>query len=316
MSDTTTPQQLPPLQSLLHFEAAARHLNFTLAAEELGATQPAVSLRIRGLEAELGVPLFHRQHRGVRLTDEGERLYDTVRRTLDSLRDAMADVRRQQSRRTLTLSTDFGFAKLWLLPRMNALRQALPGLQLRVLTSQGAPDPRTDDTDLAIVFGDRPAADEPTLLFSERVVPVCSPSLLQDARPLATLPLLQLQQHGTDARWMDWNEWFKAHGQRAPAATDAITFNDYSLVVQAALEGLGVALGWAPLVDDLLARGELVAAHPTDRVTARGYWLTPLRPWQSHGLLGQFRDWLVAECAATTAAREAARRPDALLAAA
>ena len=128
MSHKALPQQLPALQSLIHFESAARHLNFTSAAEELGATQPAVSLRIRKLEDELGLPLFDRLHRGVRLTDEGERLFETVQQTLEALRLVTADMRTQQSRRTLTLSTDFGFARLWLLPRMAALREAIPEL--------------------------------------------------------------------------------------------------------------------------------------------------------------------------------------------
>ena len=309
MSTKTLSQPLPPLQSLIYFESAARHLNFTSAAEELGTTQPAVSQRIRGLEDELGLPLFHRLHRGVRLTDEGGRLYETVHQTLESLRLVTADMRTQQSRRTLTLSTDFGFAKLWLLPRMAALRDAIPELQLRILTSQSEPDPREGLPDLSVIFGDRPEAGASQLLFGESVVPVCSPALLQGTLPtpreLSRLPLLQLQQHGQTARWMSWSDWFSARGLRAPAAANAITFNDYSLVIQAAVSGLGVALGWAPLVDDLLASGELVQAHEQALHTSRGYFLATLRPWQSHGLQGRFCDWLVAECARTTSARGA-----------
>ncbi|WP_431262908.1 LysR substrate-binding domain-containing protein [Roseateles chitinivorans] len=307
MSTKALPQQLPALQSLIHFESAARHLNFTSAAEELGATQPAVSLRIRKLEDELGLPLFDRLHRGVRLTHEGERLLETVQQTLEALRLVTADMRTQQSRRTLTLSTDFGFAKLWLLPRMVALRQAIPELQLRVLTSQSEPDARVGVPDLSVIFGECPDAGSHRLLFAESVVPVCSPALLRHGLPtpreLAAMPLLQLEQHGPTARWMSWADWFRGRGQRAPAASDAITFNDYSLVVQAAVSGLGVALGWAPLVDDLLASGELVQADAQPLQTSRGYFLSTLRPWQSHGLQGRFCDWLVAECARTTALR-------------
>ena len=269
--------RLPPLQALLFFESAARHLNFTTAAEELGTTQPAVSLRVRSMEDHLGVRLFRRLHRGVTLTDEGLRLYEAVSSSLATLRSATTDMRSRQKPCTLTLATDFGFAKLWLLPRMQALRAALPDLQLRVLTSQAQPGARDDDVDLAIVFGPPPAQGEAELLFRERAVPVCSPALLagRSAAP-RELPLLHLHQ-AEQARWLGWDDWFEARGSDVVRSAPSLTFNDYSMVVEAAVAGHGVALGWSPLVDDLLARGELVAVHDEPLQTARGYFLTAPR---------------------------------------
>jgi len=304
-----TYRRLPPLQSLVVFESAARHLNFTAAAEELCSTQPAVSQRVRSMEADLGTPLFQRLHRGVRLTAEGQRLYETVRDSLDALHAATQRVEPGvlsiTDRPVVSIATDFGFAKLWLMPRMHLLRRALPDLQLRVLASQ---DPGAcDDVDFRIVF-DRAPRGRAQLLLPEQVVPVCAPSLLQQRRPLrragelASLPLLHLDG-GEPGRWMDWAEWFSAQGVPHPGGASVLSFNDYSLVVQAAVEGHGVALGWAPLVDELLDRGALVIAHDRPVQTERGYFLMPARDERLHGLQALLRDWLVGECRRTDGVR-------------
>lgn len=294
-------RQLPQLQSLVYFESAARHLNFTAAAEELGTTQPAVSHRVKSMEEHLGVPLFLRQHRGVSLTAEGQRLYQTVRDSLDALRLTTAEVRVQEEKRTLTLATDFGFAKLWLLPRIPELRKAIPQLQLRVLTSQEDVDPRKTPVDFSIHF-DSPAAEAGAeLLFPEFVVPVCSPELLRRHGPLrhagdlAQLPLLHLQQV-EPTRWMDWSEWFAAQGSAQPPASPQLIFNDYSMVIQAAVAGNGVALGWAPLVDELLDKGQLAIAYDRPLRTNRGCFLSTPRFSQLSGIRARFRDWLLGEC--------------------
>lgn len=295
-------RQLPQLQSLVYFESAARHLNFTSAAEELGTTQPAVSHRIRNMEEHLGISLFMRQHRGVKLTAEGLRLYQTVRESLEALRITTAEVRIQDEQRTLTLATDFGFAKLWLLPRIHELRRAVPNVQLRILTSQEEIDPRKDEVDLSVLFNNAPTAGDVSLLFREKVVPVCSPGLLRQQRAvrnvgeLAELPLLHLEQ-ANPKRWMNWNEWFAAQGIAPPAASAHLIFNDYSLIIQAAIAGHGVALGWAPLVDDLLDRGELAIAYDRPVQTARGYFLVTPRPGQLVGPRAKVRDWIICECA-------------------
>lgn len=295
------PRPLPPLQSLVFFEAAARHLNFTQAAEELGATQPAVSHRVRTMEDQLGVPLFVRQHRGVRLTAEGEQLYAVVRDSLEALRQATAQVRlTAPSHRVLTLATDFGFAKLWLMPRMHALQQALPGLELRLLTSQAETDPHRGEVDFRIVF-DNPSTGIGERLFPELVVPVCSPAFkaahgpFGPAAQLAAWPLLHLQVESPQ-RWMNWSEWFALQGTAPAAPVGGLTFNDYSLVIQAAIAGHGIALGWAPLVDDLLDRGELVIAFDRPVQTPRGYFLDAPRGVPAGSWRARFRDWLAAQC--------------------
>lgn len=297
-----TRDPLPQLQSLVYFESAARLLNFTAAAEELGTTQPAVSHRVRKMEESLGIPLFRRLHRGVVLTDEGRLMYETVRDSLEAIRLTTTQVSATRSHETLTLLTDFGFAKFWLMPRLPSLQARLPGLQLRILTSQSEFDPRSDQVDLAILFGAGTwAGCSSRLLFPERVVPVCSPSLLARFGPierpsqLALLPLLHLE--GADSgRWLEWSDWFAAQGLAPGNAVPNLGFNDYSLVIQAALAGQGVALGWAPLVDDLLRQGELVPAIDLPHVTHRGYHLVAPGRGAMGGARLRFHDWVRSEC--------------------
>lgn len=125
------PDRLPPMQALLMFESAARHASFTAAARELGSTQPAVSQRVVQLEESLGAALFERGHRGVTLTDDGTRLFDAVRRGLDVIRAATSDIRSRHAQRTLTLSTDFGFATYWLMPRLPQFKALMPDVDGR-----------------------------------------------------------------------------------------------------------------------------------------------------------------------------------------
>src|SRR5262245_12700847 len=139
-----------PLQSLVFFESAARHLNFTSAAHELGATQPAVSQRVREIEQDLNVVLFKRMHRGVSLTAEGARLFEAVHESLDAIRVVTAEIRTRGARKILTLTTDFGFAAYWLLPRLPRLRSLIPDLELRVITSQEDFDIRGEPVDFAV----------------------------------------------------------------------------------------------------------------------------------------------------------------------
>lgn len=293
---------LPQLQSLVFFESAARLLNFTAAAEELGTTQPAVSHRVRKMEESLGIPLFRRLHRGVVLTDEGQRMYETVRDSLEAIRLTTTQVSAARSHETLTLVTDFGFAKFWLMPRLPALKASLPGLQLRILTSQSEFDPRSDEADVAILFGHGNWSGScSTQLFGEQVVPVCSPVLLARCGPLSgpenlfCVPLLHLEG-AESGRWLDWDDWFREQGSAQRNRVPNLGFNDYSLVIQAALAGQGVALGWTPLVDDLLRDGQLVVAMDKPVRTGRGYHLiTPNRKNLSGSRL-RFHEWIVGEC--------------------
>ncbi|WP_366067961.1 LysR family transcriptional regulator [uncultured Aquitalea sp.] len=161
--------------------------NFTAAARELGTTQPAVSLRVGWLEEDLGVPLFRRQHRGVALTAEGARLFEAVRDGLETIRAVVSDIRAQRTRKVLTLATDFGFAAYWMMPRLEALGQLMPDVDIRLVTSQNQFDIRGEPVDFAISFGNGNwAGCAAERLFSEQVLPLCSPAFLARHGPLET----------------------------------------------------------------------------------------------------------------------------------
>jgi len=294
--------RLPPMQALTMFESAARLASFTAAARELGSTQPAVSQRIVQLEETLGAPLFERGHRGVRLTEDGERLFDAVRLALDTIRHATAEIRARRTPQTLTLSTDFGFATYWLMPRLSQFKALMPDVDVKIITSQSVFDPSHDHADVAIAFGDEHAdwnARSVIKLFPERVTPVCSPAFLAAHPPLRSpsellaRPLLHLEPT-QPARWVSWADWFAAHGLVAPAAHRGITFNSFTLVAHAAIMGQGVALGWAPLIHELLATGQLVELFDTPVVTERGYMLVTQRA--ATPAVEAFRQWLLGEC--------------------
>ncbi|WP_321870761.1 choline sulfate utilization transcriptional regulator [Burkholderia ubonensis] len=296
------PDPLPSMQALRAFESAARLASFTAAARELGSTQPAVSQQVFQLEAELGVPLFERSPRGVTLTDDGRCLYEAVRASLDTLRAATATLRARREHGTLTLVTDFGFATYWLMPRLAGLKRVMPDVDVRVVTSQDF-DAQRDHADIAILFGDGhwPSCTA-ARLFPEAVTPVCSPAFRaahpRVAQPgdLLDLPLLHVQPTQPE-RWLSWRGWFDAHGLATPAAAHGVTFNSYALVIHAALLGEGVALGWTPLVDELVASGQLVTLVDAPVVTSRGYFLVrpPARPEPSAAPV--FRRWLLDACA-------------------
>ncbi|WP_118180203.1 choline sulfate utilization transcriptional regulator [Paraburkholderia phosphatilytica] len=294
--------RLPPMQALSVFESAARLASFTAAARELGSTQPAVSQRIVQLEADLGVPLFERGHRGVTLTADGERLYEAVRKSLATIRDATTEIRARRAAGALTILTDAGFATYWLVPRLANLKRLMPDVSVKIVTSQQTFDPRHDHADVAIAFGDgdwTPCTS--TRLFPEEVTPVCSPAFRDQHRhvtepaDLAMLPLLHVQPT-EPARWLSWAAWFAAHHLPAPDKEQGMTFNSYALVIHAALMGQGVALGWTPLIDELIASGQLVRLIDAPVVTARGYFLVRPLARPEAPAVPLFRRWLFDEC--------------------
>lgn len=268
--------QLPPLQMLVVFEAAARHGNFTAAGNELGLSQPAVSQRIQALENVLNGPLFERRHRGVQLTESGNALYQIVRASLIEISEQLERTRRQRS--TLRIDTDMGFASYWLLPRMNAIQALIPGVEVQVSTSPNDYNFRDSNAHLAIYFGNgKWPGTRAQKLFPEDVIPVCNASLIKkmgdNPSPAALLdyPLLKLPETRPQ-RWLTWEDWFRYQSVPAQNHAGSRTFNAYSLVIQAAVEGQGIALGWRPLVAAFLESKQLFACGPEVR-TERGYYL-------------------------------------------
>jgi len=290
--------ELPPLQALVVFEAAARLGNFTAAGNELGLSQPAVSQRIQMLENNLHTALFERRHRGVQLTESGHSLYLIVRSSLNDISEQLARTRRQ--RNILRIDTDMGFASYWLLPRLERLQALIPGVEVQVTTSPNDYNLRDNHAELAIYFGQGNwPGTQAQRLFPEIVFPVCNQQLKSEmankpcAEALLNQPLLKLPETRPQ-RWMTWEDWFRHHQIFTPGLRASRTFNAYSLVIQAALEGQGVALGWQPLIAPFIASRQLVQCGPQVR-TERGYYLISASHKPLSGQLESVKSWLLDE---------------------
>lgn len=296
----------PPLELLRTFESAARHRSFTAAAMELGTTQPAISQQIKRLEAMLQVRLFDRVYRGINLTDSGTLLLQHVQDGLDAFKAGIEAIRARQPQEVVQVATDYAFAALWLMPRLPRLRQLHPQLQISLQTSERSPLSLRTDVDLAIVFGDgRFKHGEALRLFGEEVFPVCSPLLLKDRnlplapQALADLPLLHLQADA-HSRWYDWPRLFRALGVEGTPRT-GMSLDNYSVLVQAAIAGQGVIIGWRHLVDDLLQQNLLCRPLEQSVESPFGYYaILPERKRRAR-MLEAVTDWLLDELAAPDA---------------
>lgn len=301
-------RRLPSPNALLTFEAAARHLSFTRAASELFVSQAAVSRQISRLEDRLGTTLFRRRHRALELTDAGTRLHRAVTLGLGHIADAV-DGMVGAGRSEIQVATTVAFATYWFAPRLTRFRERYPDADVRVLATDRDQDQLTDAIDLALICGHR---DLPgwsmTALFPEVVFPICSPSYLARcpvAGP-ADLPnhtLLHLdRQHWDDVGWspIDWTLWLKKFGIAYEPPHPFVTFNNYPMLVDAASNGEGIALGWRHLSERHLAKGWLVRPIEEEWDFERSYYLAfHQQPAPSPELLA-LHDWLLQESCATS----------------
>lgn len=282
------------------FEAAARHLSFTAAARELRSTQSAVSQSVKALEDVLGVRLFERVYRGVRLTDAGVLLQIGVEEGFGRIEQALERIQQQRQQSSLSLMTDFSVASYWLLPRLPRFRREFPDIDVQLLTNHGDVSWRDSAADVAIVFSNEPDQAGRLRLMGEQVFPVCSPSLLQEAQGtsetklLQQAPLLALSVNAGQ-RWLDWPAFFQRLGEGRKDPTPALTFDNYTLLIQAAIAGQGIALGWQGLVDDLIAQGFLVEVEGHRVATKLGYDVVDTHPATPTRAKQRFLSWIAGE---------------------
>lgn len=265
------------------FDQAARHQNLTRAAAALGMSQPALSYRIRQIEELLGVLLFHRRHRGLVLTREGETLQRAVRQGLEHLDEAVQLVQQRATTPVVRLITDFAFATFRLMPLMARFRRENPGIDVQIVATQALLPGIKTDSELAILFGNRGDMEgETQLLVPERATTVCSPGFWEHHGPFdhpaqfLSVPLIHLEG-GEGDRWFTWESWLAAAGIADHSSAGSLSFNTYTLAIQAAQSGQGVAIGWLGLIDELLASGTIVEACKTSFDSGRGYWLSQNR---------------------------------------
>jgi len=278
------------LNALRAFEASARHLSFTRAADELCVTQAAVSHLVKGLEDRLGAKLFRRSPRGLVLTDEGVALVPTLRDSFERIDRVLERFEGGRVREVLTVGVVGAFAVGWLLPRLNAFRTAHPFVDLRLLTNNNKVDLAGEGLDCAIRFGDGAWHQvEAEKLFDAPLTPLCAPDIarrLQEPRDLAGQTLLR------SYRPQDWPAWFEAAGVDELPLRGPLFDNSW-LMAEAAMQGEGVALAPALLFERQLADGRLERPFATEVITG-AYWLTRLTWKPPSPALQAFRDWLMA----------------------
>lgn len=274
--------------------------NLTTAAQRLRLTQPGVSYQIRRIEDELGVQLLSRHHRGVDLTPEGQRLYELAARQVAEVDRLAGEIRRRHKRPTIRLHTDYAFSSLWLMPRMQDFRTRHPEINIQIVATQNPLGQAVQEDDVMVFFGTRAEAGEDgVLLLSEKVTPVCAPGFRDrlpsdfNQKELVRTKLIHLDS--ASASWFDWNAYFAQLGQRRLTDREQgdVSFNTYSLVIQAAMGEQGVALGWNGLVDDMISGGMLVAVGPTVEAAGRGYWLLANRG--DDAAPSKLADWLMSQ---------------------
>lgn len=288
--------RLPSLNGLRAFEAAARHLSFTLAASELNVTQTAISHQIRRLEEELGIRLFIRQNRALALTPEARDYLPGVRAAFNDLRLATDRLLRRDDDKVLTVSTIASLAAKWLLPRLTDFQEAHPGIDVRITTSTSLVDFQRDNVDAAIRYGrGQWAGLRADWLMADELFPVCSPSLLRSDEPLRTPGDLKdyvlLHTNSGD----DWRLWLTAAGlptdiSRQPGLTFDMTF----VTIQAAIDGMGVAMGRTSYVRDDIAKGRLVVPFKIALPADAGFYLVSPEGRREAPKLAAFRQWMIA----------------------
>lgn len=293
--------RLPPMNTLRAFEAAARHLSFTQAAEELHVTQAAVSHQIRTLEEALGVRLFRRLNRAIRLTEEGQQFVSEVRKALSHLATAMEKLAAPDAGGPLTVSVLPSFAAKWLVPRLGRFRERHPEIDVRVSPSIQLTDFQRDDVDLGVRYGKgRYEGLHSVRLMTEDIFPVCSPALLSGARALRepadlrhhTLLHDEVSRHDESP---DWRSWLQAAGVEGIDWRRGPGFSDSSMVIEAAAAGQGVALGHRWLAAADLESGRIVMPFGPVVPSKFAYYLVSPPAVAERRRVRLFREWLLEE---------------------
>jgi LysR family glycine cleavage system transcriptional activator len=294
-------RRLPPLNALKAFEAAARHESFTRAAEELCVTQGAVSHQVKALEATLGIKLFNRDRQRLVITDAGREYLAVVRDALDRIAVGTERLVQRQNSGALTVSTSPDFAAKWLVNRLGRFAERHPGIDLRVSATMHHVDFAREDVDLAVRHGDGnwPGLDA-VRLCSEQLFAVCSPQLITGRNRITKgsdflkFPLLHLGDSKA------WSRWFDAAGITDAEVSHGPVLNRASMLIDAAIDGQGIARARTALAAWDLINGRLVRPLDVSLKLSKSYWIVCPKATSALPKIATFRDWLLAEAAEDT----------------
>ncbi len=293
-------RRLPPLNAVRAFEAAARHLSFTRAAQELNVTQAAVSHQVKSLEERLGILLFRRLNRGLVLTGAGLAYVKELEDILDRLEQATERLKASEAAGLLTVSTSTSFAAKWLVPRLQRFRDRRPDIDVRIDANDSLTDFRRDNVDVAIRYG---RGDYPGLhsvqLLQDIVFPVCSPGLLSGPHPLRTPSDLKhhtlLHDQGVVE---DWRTWLRTAEASEVDSLRGPSFSHSAMLIEAAIAGQGVALAKRSMVARDLRDGRLVQPFPLALKAVFSYWVVCPQAAADKPKIAEFRAWLLEEAQA------------------
>ena len=302
MLEVRLKRRLPSLNALKAFESSARHESFTKAAAELSVTQGAVSQQVKALEDELGLKLFRREHQRLAITEAGRDYLGVVRDAFDRLSMGTERLLQRQGTGLLNVSTSPNFAAKWLVHRLGRFSEAHPEIDLRISASVHHVDFAREDVDLAVRHGDGrwPGLDV-SRLCAEELFPVCSPALLQGPKALKSpadlrrFPLL----HANDAS--HWTRWLERAGVSGVNVDKGVVFNQASMVIDAAIQGQGVAMARTALAAWDLLSGRLVRPFPLALEAPFALWIVCPRATADLPKIATFRKWLLEEAAEDTA---------------
>ncbi|WP_416423990.1 LysR substrate-binding domain-containing protein [Pseudomonas sp. App30] len=288
---------LPPLETLITFEAVARHASFTAAAGELFLTQSAVSKQMRQLEDAMGVPLFERKPRGVALTGAGDELLMTVNVLLGTLYQSVTRIRNVHQSNAVSVLATHALAQFWLFPKLIEFNKAYPDIAVHVHAINEFDDTSLNDFDLGVLYGDGDWATlDSDFLLPEIVYPVAHPGLdVAAIDSLAQLAKANLVQIDTRAwQCMDWPQWFGHLGVDYTPRDKAPVFNQLTLAYRAVQQGMGIGLAWSFMADEALAKGELQRVTGFECRTGKGEYLVSVKHRGRSACAAVFREWLLA----------------------
>lgn len=297
---------LPKLDYLITFQIAAELESFAATAKELNVSETAVSRKMRLLEQHFDCALFVRGHRSVQVTEHGRRLLSGVSPALEKIAQISTEMKSDRARSTVRMSATNSVASLWLMPRLRKFRQANHNVAISLMSSDQDAECLTEDFDLAILRGDGHwPGFTARRLFGETVFPVCAPGYLDSAPEVSQIGALPeqalIEVSNIHTEWLNWHSWLSQKGQDPNRTRHSTFVNTYPLAIQAAVDGLGIALGWGHLVDQHLQAGTLVRPLGEEHVrTNHGYYLLHREDAALRAESEVVSKWLLKESASRT----------------
>ncbi len=291
--------RLPPVNSLVAFEASARLLSFTRAGEELLISREAVSRQIRILEDYLGLKLFNRLYRALELTEEGEKFKSVVNGSLEAIAEATVNMQNLGHPPKIAITGTIAIASFWLTPLFPKFHDKYPDLEVRVHVSDALPDMVGEGIDVGLRYGhgNWPGFTA-THLFDVEAFPICSPDYIRTSKPIASpgdlLNHTLLHLHGTHAQ-ENWTWWMNEFDLELPSSVRSFGYDSYASAIQAALDGQGVVLGFSKIVDNLLSKGLLVRPMEHACMTSFAVYLIVPQGKSLSDDAQKFYDWIIGE---------------------